>query len=408
MVVRVDDVAVVCRKGGLSAHQMQWQALGDTRDDWRLANAEIYHLVRVELIAVNVAKVDVSGESYAVAGRQKLVCQLGCSVRQPIVADSLHEVTWAEAEAEGRDGGRPTVSHGIERELDFGRVVRVGAEQRYRVLCRTTRRHAASLAPVHARSWLSFKEGTTTGLRVFPSAHIPVGPVAVAEAPYLPQGTAIIQYRVFIQVGPSGHGQDARRACPRANSVDRITYGEVMRSTVLCIALGLSIASAKHDPSFIPADDETLDPSLNYTPIKSVNYHGVLETAGRQPVLMAYLDDSLPNYQELRETYNRAVATFGCLAPDRNYMMPSGINVRARFIVGEDDVTMPSLSIFRRKRRVTFAGNWTEAELRVWVYKELAGVEFVEEDAEYDTFVKSTEKTAVRAGRGGLAIVACI
>ena len=147
VVVRVDDVAVVCRKGGLSAHQMQWQALGDTRDDWRLANAEIYHLVRVELIAVNVAKVDVSGESYAVAGRQKLVCQLGCSVRQPIVADSLHEVTWAEAEAEGRDGGRPTVSHGIERELDFGRVVRVGAEQRYRVLCRTTRRHAASRVP---------------------------------------------------------------------------------------------------------------------------------------------------------------------------------------------------------------------------------------------------------------------
>jgi len=168
-----------------------------------------------------------------------------------------------------------------------------------------------------------------------------------------------------------------------------------MRSTVLCIALGLSIASAKRDPSFIPADDEILDPSLHYTPVNSVNYHGVLETAGRQPVVMAYLDDSLPNYEELRETYNRAVATFGCLAPDQNYMMPSGINVRARFIVGEDDVTMPSLSIFRRKRRATFAGNWTEAELRVWVYKELAGLEFVEEDAEYDAFVKSTEKTAV-------------
>ena len=213
-----------------------------------------------------------------------------------------------------------------------------------------------------------------------------------------------------IYIGPSGHAPARRppRVPSRNNSLNRIPCDEAMRSAVLCIALGLSIASAKHDPSFIPADDETLDPSLNYTPIKSVNYHGVLETAGRQPVLMAYLDDSLPNYQELRETYNRAVATFGCLAPDRNYMMPSGINVRARFIVGEDDVTMPSLSIFRRKRRVTFAGNWTEAELRVWVYKELAGVEFVEEDAEYDTFVKSTEKTAVRAGRGGLAIVACI
>ena len=147
MIARVDDIAVVCRKGGLSAHQMQWQALCDSRDGWRLTNAEVYYLVWVELIAVNVAKVDVSGESYAVAGRQKLVCQLGCSVRQPIVADSLHEVTWAEAEAEGRDGGRPTVSHGIERELDFGRVVRVGAEQRYRVLCRTTRRHAASRVP---------------------------------------------------------------------------------------------------------------------------------------------------------------------------------------------------------------------------------------------------------------------
>ena len=68
---------------------------------------------------------------------------------------------------------------------------------------------------------------------------------------------------------------------------------------------------------------------------------------------------------------------------------------------------MPSLSIFRRKRRATFAGNWTEAELRDWVYKELAGLEFVEEDAEYDAFVKSTEKTAVRAARGGRAIVAC-
>ena len=122
---------------------MQWQALCDTRDDWRLANAEVYHLVWVELIAVNVAEVDVSGESHAVAGRQKLVCQLGCSVRQPIVADSLHEVTRAEAEAEGRDGGWPAVNHGIERELDFGRVMRVGAEQRYRVLCRTSGRHPA-------------------------------------------------------------------------------------------------------------------------------------------------------------------------------------------------------------------------------------------------------------------------
>ena len=147
MVARVDDVAVVCRKSGLSAHQMQWQALCDTRDDWRLANAEVYHLVWVELIAVNVAEVDVSGESHAVAGRQKLVCQLGCSVRQPIVADSLHEVTRAEAEAEGRDGGWPAVNHGIERELDFGRVMRVGAEQRYRVLCRTSGRHPA--LPVH-------------------------------------------------------------------------------------------------------------------------------------------------------------------------------------------------------------------------------------------------------------------
>ena len=181
-----------------------------------------------------------------------------------------------------------------------------------------------------------------------------------------------------------------------------------MRSTVLCVALGLAITSAKREPAFIPADDETLDPSLNFAPIKSVNYHGVLAAAGRQPVLMAYLDDSLENYEEVRATYNRAAATFGCLAPDRSYMMASGKDVRARFIVGEDDVAMPSLSIFRRKRQVTFTGNWTEAELRVWVYKELAGVTFVEEDAEYDAFVKSAEKTTVRASRVGVTPVALI
>jgi len=168
-----------------------------------------------------------------------------------------------------------------------------------------------------------------------------------------------------------------------------------MRLPVLCVALGLATTSAKREPAFVPADDETLDPSLNYTPIKSVNYHGILAEAGRQPVLMAYLDDSLENYEEVRDTYNRAVATFGCLAPDRNYMMASGKEVRARFIVSEDDITMPSLSIFRRKRQVTFAGNWTEAELRVWVYKELTGLEFVEEDAEYDAFVKTADKTTV-------------
>lgn len=170
-----------------------------------------------------------------------------------------------------------------------------------------------------------------------------------------------------------------------------------MRLPILCVALGLATTSAKREPAFVPADDETLDPSLNYTPIKSVNYHGILAEAGRQPVLMAYLDDSLENYEEVRDTYNRAVATFGCLAPDRNYMMASGKEVRARFIVSEDDITMPSLSIFRRKRQVTFAGNWTEAELRVWVYKELTGLEFVEEDAEYDAFVKTADKTTVRA-----------
>jgi len=168
-----------------------------------------------------------------------------------------------------------------------------------------------------------------------------------------------------------------------------------MRATALCIALGLANTSAKREPAFVPADDEILDPSLNYVPVKSVNYHGVLAAAGRHPVLMAYLDDSLGSYEEVRATYSRAAATFSCLAPDRNYMMASGKEVRARFIVGEDNVEMPSLSIFRRKRKVTFAGNWTEAELRVWVYKELAGLAFIEEDAEYDAFVKSAEKTTV-------------
>ena len=122
---------------------MEWQALCDTRHGWHLTNAEVYQLVWVELIVVDVAKVDVSGESYAVAGGQKLVCQLGRSVRQPIVAKSSHEVTWAKAEAEGRDGGWPAVNHGNERELDLGRVMRVGAQQRDGVLGGTTLRHPA-------------------------------------------------------------------------------------------------------------------------------------------------------------------------------------------------------------------------------------------------------------------------
>ena len=163
VIAGVDDIAVVGRKGGLSAHQMQWQALCDSRDGWRLTNAEVYYLVWVELIAVNVAKVDVSGESYAVAGRQKLVCQLGCSVRQPIVADSLHEVTWAKAEAEGRDGGWPAVGHGIQRELDFGRVMRVGAEQRYRVL----RRH-----PVQPPTRRKFQGGYSKPTLAAPPARL--------------------------------------------------------------------------------------------------------------------------------------------------------------------------------------------------------------------------------------------
>ena len=129
---------------------MEWQALCDTRHGWHLTNAEVYQLVWVELIVVDVAKVDVSGESYAVAGGQKLVCQLGRSVRQPIVAKSSHEVTWAKAEAEGRDGGWPAVNHGTERELDLGRVMRVGAQQRDGVLGRTTLRHPG--APVRSRS----------------------------------------------------------------------------------------------------------------------------------------------------------------------------------------------------------------------------------------------------------------
>jgi hypothetical protein len=120
---------------------MEWQALCDTRHGWHLTNTEVYQLVWVELIVVDVAKVDVPGESYAVAGGQKLVCQLGRSVRQPIAAESSHEVTWAKAEAEGRDGGWPAVNHGTERELDLGRVMRVGAQQRDGVLGRTALRH---------------------------------------------------------------------------------------------------------------------------------------------------------------------------------------------------------------------------------------------------------------------------
>jgi len=127
---------------------MEWQALCDTRHGWHLTNTEVYQLVWVELIVVDVAKVDVPGESYAVAGGQKLVCQLGRSVRQPIAAKSSHEVTWAKAEAEGRDGGWPAVNHGTERELDLGRVMRVGAQQRDGVLGRTTLRHPAPVRSV--------------------------------------------------------------------------------------------------------------------------------------------------------------------------------------------------------------------------------------------------------------------
>ena len=105
---------------------------------------------------VNVTKVDVSGESYAVAGDQKLVCQLGRSVRQPIVAKSSHKVTWAKAEAEGRDGGWPAVNHGTEREFDLERVMRVGAQQRDGVLARSTFRHRAA-RPLGAKGALTIR-----------------------------------------------------------------------------------------------------------------------------------------------------------------------------------------------------------------------------------------------------------
>ena len=170
-----------------------------------------------------------------------------------------------------------------------------------------------------------------------------------------------------------------------------------------CVAtIGLAFASAKREPAFIPAEDDAplSDPSLNYEPLRSVNYHNAFVTAGRHPVLMAYLDDSLEGYEDERATFNRAAAAFKCLNKGGgNYMMAAGNDVRARFIVSQEDIGMPSLSVFRRKRQATFAGNWTELELRDWVYQELAGLRILETDEDYDAFVKTADKTTV----GGLA-----
>ena len=149
----------------------------------------------------------------------------------------------------------------------------------------------------------------------------------------------------------------------RTNSVSRPTTGEVMRSTVLCIALGLSIASAKRDPSFIPADDEIID-QLHYGSTR--DYHGV---SRRQAGSRWSWRTSTIRCRTTRSSRQPCSRYLAALLDQTT--MPSGINVRAPSS-SRDDVTMPSLSIFRRKRRATFRA-MTEAELRVWVYKELAG-----------------------------------
>ena len=236
----------------------------------------------------------------------------------------------------------------------------------------------------------------STGLHVvrLPSFHV--------RFPYAVYAPAPTPNKQIVRHTPADREHAQRSVCAQrfrpVRATPRAHNGPAMRASALVVALGLALASAKREPAFIPAEDEdTKDPSLNFEPVKSVHYHNVLTKAGRQPVLMAYLDDALEDYAKVHTTFNRAAADFGCLLPERNYMLAAGKDARARFIVDGEGIEMPSVSIFRRKRKVTFAGNWNETELREWVYKELAGLSFVEEDAEYDAFVKKGEKTAVRA-----------
>ena len=168
-----------------------------------------------------------------------------------------------------------------------------------------------------------------------------------------------------------------------------------MRVLRLCLALGL--ASAARQPSFVPdEDDEELDPSANYRLLKSVQYHNVLKLAGRDPVVMAYLDNSEEDYDTYLKTFDRAAASFKCLPKGGAHLLPAGTDVRARFIVAEDEIAMPNASIFRGAKKVMFDGTWTEAGLRTWVYKQLAGITIIGDDPGYDAFTKTAAKTVVR------------
>ena len=167
-----------------------------------------------------------------------------------------------------------------------------------------------------------------------------------------------------------------------------------MRTLHLAIALGL--ASAKREPAFIPAEDDepAIDTSLNYRTVKSVQYPNVFAEAGRHPLLMAYLDESAEDYATVQKTFDLAAAEFKCLLKGGTFAMDGSTDVRARFIVG--DRALPSATIFRRKREMTYDGNWTQLGLRNWVYQELTGLSFVNDDHGYDKFVRSASKTVVR------------
>ena len=91
-----------------------------------------------------------------------------------------------------------------------------------------------------------------------------------------------------------------------------------------------------------------------------------------------------------------AASDFHCLAEAGTRVMLSGVDARAVFIVKEDGIEQPGLSLFKDgSRQANFEGLWNAMALRDWVYSSIAGLAVLTDEPSLTAFASSADKTAV-------------
>jgi hypothetical protein len=160
--------------------------------------------------------------------------------------------------------------------------------------------------------------------------------------------------------------------------------------------------------------------ATHYEMLSSVHFHNQLRLAVRDEkdgVVIAFLDETVPNSEDEANEFNTAAGAIRCLFKGGVHAMHVGEEDRAKFIAtrffadyglvptdGPQYKPPPFAALFFDARPVSThaSGDWTASALTAWAYTAFGNVTFVEDGSALAAFETRTPQFALGVFPGGL------